>query len=79
MPRSVRSERALKLLRKLEWSGVRHGMGNGPHGSGPGGRACRACPICKGVHREDGATEFNSSALGHKKDCELLVVLHGGI
>jgi len=65
--------RALALVAEMEWSGVRHGQGSGPHGSGSDGHPYDACPRCGGLREPSG--EFVSSAVGHRPGCPIADVL----
>ena len=55
-------------LEEVEWSGSRHGPGDGPMGSGPG-PSYPACPVCGGL--KERSPGFIADAVGHKEDCEL--------
>ena len=66
----------MKLLRKLEWSGVQHGPGNGPMFSGGDGDRVAACPLCHGINPKDkGRDNFIKSAHGHRVGCEIVEIL----
>lgn len=54
---------------QLEWCGVVTGPGEGPMGSGHGGRRYVACPVCRQLEKPNG--EFIGSAVGHLPDCEM--------
>lgn len=61
-------------LEEIEWSGKRHGPGDGPMGSGPG-PAYPACPVCGGL--KERSPGFIADAVGHKEGCELEKLLKG--
>lgn len=62
-------------LEEIEWSGSRHGPGDGPMGSGPG-PAYPACPVCRGL--KERSPGFIAGSEGHKDGCELDKLLNGG-
>lgn len=61
--------RLLALPARLEWSGLIHGQGSGPMGSGDDGRPYAACPVCGGLREPNG--EFIEEAVGHRPGCRL--------
>ena len=61
-----RGERAVSLLRKMEWGGVY---------SYCTGWAC--CPVCKGIKPGVGKDEFyGNPKWGHHKGCELEEIIN---
>jgi hypothetical protein len=66
---AIMTDKAIELLKRLEWSGSAYGPG--VH-MGDVGRPYPACPICFQVKPNSGAGgDFNPSAFGHKRNCEL--------
>jgi hypothetical protein len=65
--------RLLLKLDEVEWSGVTHGQGSGPMGSGNDGAAYACCPTCGGLKEPNG--EFIESAVGHRSGCRLAAAL----
>lgn len=65
-----------EILKRLEWSSHRRGMGTGFMGSGGNGRMYTACPICGGLKEPNG--DFHASAVGHSPTCELQKELEHG-
>lgn len=71
---SEAGDRALELLRKLEWSGWTKGPPTAMHLDN--GKSFRACPVCHGIQPDQSAeNHFISSAIGHRRGCSMQSVL----
>ena len=60
----------LILIESLQWSATAHSY----HRS-----TARRCPICKGIHPDDGLVRFWGSFMagkGHRSDCKLSAILN---
>lgn len=68
-------DKLLAVLRIFEWGDYRQGMGSGPHGSGNDGPRIPCCPVCRGIHPDEGRREFCKDALGHREHCYLDLLL----
>ena len=62
---------AQKILKRLEWSGMRQGQGYGYMGSGNDGPQFPACPICDGAKPGTGSEREFSDRAGHTNRCVL--------
>lgn len=62
----------LVIIESLQWSGTTHGYYRS---------TARCCPICKGIHPDDGIVKWWGGFVtgnGHRLDCKLSTILSLG-